>query len=87
MKNNVEISIIKIKTIMQREVIYLGLSEEARKLRSEENRKSQIPYWLKKAKQYGIDSSGLTEEEVIRLARSKYLEEYWEARAKREEGE
>lgn len=85
MKKNVEISIMGIK-IINKEGFSLGLSKEARKLRSEENRKAQIPYWLKKAKQYGIDSANLTEEEVIRQARGKYLEEYWEERAKREGG-
>ena len=36
---------------------------------------------MKKAKQYGIKTKGLNEEEVVRLARSKYMEEYWEKKA------
>lgn len=59
----------------------MGLSEEAKKARNESSKKYQAPYWLKKAKQYGIKTKGLNEEEVVRLARSKYMEEYWEKKA------
>ena len=70
-----QIKLQKIK--LKKEVVNLGLSEAAK----QERIKMQNKFWLKKARDYEVDLS-LPEEEVIKIARGKYYEEYYEKRAK-----
>jgi len=57
----------------------MALSEAAKKAKAEQDRK----YWLKKCKQYGINTEG-RESAAIKEARRIYNNDYWERKARGE---
>lgn len=57
------------------------LSDKARQLKQEAQRKHMKNFWLKKAKEYGFIIEG-REDEAIKEAQQRYKEDYWERKAR-----